>query len=98
MKILIAFLLLASVAYGQYPTLYKASPQRPIMPGQPSMTGGSSLFIGGARGFYPPNPFGNQSMLPPNPPSPYYVAPSGQEYLNHIYRRDRMIYGGMMIR
>jgi hypothetical protein len=51
-----------------------------------------------ARGVYPPNPFGNMNWLPPNPPSPYYVVPSGQQYLDQAQRRDWATYSGLMLR
>jgi hypothetical protein len=52
----------------------------------------------GARGYYPPNPFGNLNWLPPNPPSPYYVTPSGDEYLEQVRRRDDTTYGELRLR
>src|SRR4029453_16560992 len=34
-------------------------------------------------------PYGNLNWLPPNPPSPYYVTPSGKEYLQQARRREQ---------
>jgi hypothetical protein len=36
--------------------------------------------------------FGSMNWLPPNPPSPYYVTPSGREYLQQAARRERATY------
>ncbi|HWA97058.1 MAG TPA: hypothetical protein VG713_01135 [Pirellulales bacterium] len=51
----------------------------------------------GARGYYPPNPFGNMNWLPPNPPSPYYVAPSGREYMEQATRNDQARYAELLL-
>ncbi len=51
----------------------------------------------GARGYYPPNPYGNMNWLPPNPPSPYYVVPSGKEYLEQARRRDESTYTELLL-
>ena len=87
--------LCCTIAWGQYP-IYPAYPQRLAMsvypqyqpqfaPGFPAYGYGSYGF--GARGYYPPNP-----------PSPYYVSPSGKEYLEQARRRDRTTYSELMLR
>ncbi len=51
----------------------------------------------GAVGYYPLNTFGNMNWLPPNRPSPYYVTPSGGEYLEQVRRRDQATYSELML-
>lgn len=58
---------------------------------------GYGRFGYGMRGYYPPNPFGNLNMLPPNPPSPYYVVPSAAEYRAQTQRLDQAKYGELII-
>jgi len=59
---------------------------------------GFGRFGYGMRGYYPPNPFGNLNMLPPNPPSPYYVVPSAAEYRAQTQGLDQAKYGELIIR
>jgi hypothetical protein len=41
--------------------------------------------------------FGGYGSLPPNPPSPYYVVPSGGAYLEGVRRRDSHDYAEIML-
>jgi hypothetical protein len=51
-----------------------------------------------ARGYYPPNPFGNMNWLPPILPSPYYSVPSGPQYLQQAAARDQATYTDLMLK
>jgi hypothetical protein len=42
-------------------------------------------------------PFGGVNLLPPNPPSPYYVTLSGREYLEHVARREKATYSQLKL-
>jgi hypothetical protein len=52
----------------------------------------------GAVGYGPLVGYGNLNWLPPNRPSPYYVVPSGREYLDQVQQRDRTTYAEMILR
>jgi hypothetical protein len=101
--------LCCTTAWGQYP-IYPAYPQPPGLSVYPQYQSfyrpqfysgispyGYGSYGFGARGYYPPNPFGNMNWLPPNPPSPYYVTPSGKQYLEQTRRRERAIYSELML-
>ena len=101
--------LCCSTAWGQYP-IYPAYAQPPVMPGYPPYQpyygpqfspGISAYAYGpygfGARGNLAASSFGNMNWLPPNPPSPYYVTPSGKQYLEQARLRERAIYRELML-
>jgi hypothetical protein len=43
-------------------------------------------------------PYGGVNLLPPTPPSPYYVTPSGREYLQQVARTERATYSQLKLR
>jgi hypothetical protein len=91
--------LICTTAWGQYP-IYPAFPQPPA----PSAYAPYSSFYESPLIYprflparYSPDafgvvPFGGVNLLPPNPPSPYYVTPSGKEYLEQIRRKEAATY------
>jgi hypothetical protein len=93
-------------AYSQYPSYYQSQfypsygyGYRPYgYGGYGNGPYGYGGFGFGVRGYYPPNPFGNMNWLPPNPPSPYYVTPSGKQYLDQAQREDQATYSDLMLR
>jgi len=91
--------LYCTTAWGQLP-IYPAFPQPPALAGY---TPYSSFYQPPtiypalpAYGYQPFGfgafPFGGINLLPPNLPSPYYVTPSGREYLEQVRRRERATY------
>jgi hypothetical protein len=86
--------LCCTTAWGQYP-IYPAYSQPPApwaySPYQQQFYPGLSPYGYRPYGFGA-IPFGNINWLPPNPPSPYYVTPSGQEYLQQARRREQATY------
>jgi hypothetical protein len=78
--LLLVLFVLCGPALAQYP-IYPALPQPPA----PS-------FYAPYAGAYSPYgdsvPLGNFNLLPPPPPSPYYVAPTGREYLEQVRRNE----------
>ena len=104
--------LCCATAWGQYP-IYPAyslppgmsvySPYTPYVPFygpqfNPGISGyGFGPYGFGARGNLAASSFGNMNWLPPNPPSPYYVTPSGKQYLEQSQRRERAIYRELML-
>ena len=50
----------------------------------------------GARGYYPPNPYGNLNWLPPILPSPYYSVPTDRQYVQQTIIRDQQTYGDLI--
>ena len=75
-------LLVPSITEAQYP-IYKASPK--IYRNRMNYNRYNSGFGMGGM---------NINVIPP---SPYYVTPTGQEYLDYIGRRDRTTYTEMML-
>jgi hypothetical protein len=92
-RIVLGFLLslCCTMAWGQYPT-YPAFAQPPAWSAysqyQPQIYPGFSPY--GFRGYgFGIGSLGSMNWLPPNPPSPYYVTPSGREYLQQAARKDQ---------
>jgi hypothetical protein len=54
--------------------------------------GGYGAYGFAARGYYPPNPFGNMNWLPPTFSSPYYLTPSREKYLGLVRQKDQATY------
>ena len=86
--------LCCTTAWGQYP-IYPAVAQPPAWSAysqyQPQIYPGFMPYGYGGYGFGIGS-FGSMNWLPPNPPSPYYVTPSGREYLQQAARRARATY------
>lgn len=93
-------------AWGQYP-IYPALPQPLALSAyasyspfyQPSLSDPGFSPLGySSYGFgYSPYGFGavalgGVNLLPPSPPSPYYVTPSGREYLVQVRRHEAATY------
>ncbi len=110
-RALLGLLLVLSctAASGQYP-IYPAYALPPGTPGYPPYQpflgpqfypGISAYAYGpygfGARGNLAASSFGNLNWLPPNAPSPYYVTPSGKQYLEQARRREQAIYRELML-
>jgi len=86
--------LCCTTAWGQY-SIYPAFPQPPApwaySQYQPQIYAGFMPY--GYRGYgFGIGSFGSMNWLPPNPPSPNYVTPSGREYLQQAARRERATY------
>src|SRR5437660_5917990 len=81
--------LCCTTAWGQYP-IYPAFPQPPMIYGGLSPYGYSPYGFGAI-------PYGGVNLLPPNPPSPYYVTPSGREYLQQVARREKATYSELKL-
>ena len=95
-----AFLFLSlccTTAWAQYP-IYPAFPQPPALAAYaPYSSFYQSLYPGlSAYGYQPFGfgaiPYGGINLLPPNLPSPYYVTPSGREYLEQVRRNEQATY------
>ena len=90
--------LCCTTAWGQYPT-YPTFPQPPapwaysvyLPMCQPQIYSGFMPYAYQASGSGIGS-VGNLNWLPPNPPSPYHVTPSGREYLQQAARRERATY------
>src|SRR5262245_17183486 len=79
------FLFLSSccaAAWGQSP-IYPAFTQPPVLSAYAPYASFYQPFGFGAI------PLGGINLLPPNLPSPYYVTPSGREYLEHVRRQEQ---------
>lgn len=83
--------LCCTTAWGQYP-IYPAFALPPTWSAysqyQPPIYPGFSPYGYRPFGFWA-IPFGTTNWLPSNPPSPYYVTPSGREYLEQAARREK---------
>lgn len=96
-------ILYCTPAWGQSP-IYPAFPQPPApwayspytpMYRSPIVFPGFPFYGYRPYGFgygFGASPWGNLNWLPPNPPSPYYVTPSGKDYLEQARRRELATY------
>jgi hypothetical protein len=87
--ILVLGLCAPSLAPAQYP-IYPALPQPPA----------PSFYAPYASAYSPYGygvPLGNFNLLPPPPPSPYYVVPSGREYLEQVRRNESATYAQLKL-
>jgi hypothetical protein len=95
--------------WGQYP-IYPAMPQPMVWPAYGSYQPGaysaySPCSYGnngyGAYGYGPYGfgglPYGGLNWLPPTLPSPYFVVPSGRQYLEQVRRSEQTTYSQLKL-
>lgn len=92
------------VAWGQYP-IYPAMPQPMVWPAygfyQPGINSGYSPYSYAGYGYggygFGGVPYGGFNWLPPTLPSPYYVVPSGRQYLEQVRQREKTTYSQLKV-
>ncbi|HEY2415368.1 MAG TPA: hypothetical protein VGI40_24200 [Pirellulaceae bacterium] len=107
--VVVLFSLCCRAACGQYP-IYPAMPQAMVGPAygayQPGIYSGYGYGGYGGYGYgsygygaygFGSMPYGGLNWLPPTLPSPYFVVPSGRQYLEQVRRREQTTYSQLKL-
>jgi hypothetical protein len=96
----LAFSLFCASAGAQYP-IYPAMPQPMVWPAYGAYQPGAySRYSYSPYGYGPygfGGAYGGLNWLPPTLPSPYFVVPSGRQYLEQVRQREQTTYSQLKV-